>query len=344
MNQFYTCNAYSESFEIKEKFSIFQKQLVVIGKLKLKPETVEYKCEWYQKDIDPNKPFVVMPLRNGSELLKYTLDNFVSNNLFEFANIIVVDDRSSEDLKKIADKYPVSFLKTFNKIGFNFSMLNNIPALLAHKLGVKTLILWNSDLWIDKIEYFTDLLSKHHKEGCTISGSKLLYPLESLHEEEHSENIKFHFPDKLDGSYKGSIQFGGTRWIPQNIEVSSGIETCFLPYHFRRFSDKNSPRVNCDYATDFITGALQIIDLEWYISNGGLNPSLPKNFQDADICLRAVKQDKKVMYFGRDIHFYHDESYTFYNNKDEKKKDNQLTSDEALFVKIWKDEILNLIY
>lgn len=339
-----TCNSFNDPFKIKDKFSLFQNQLVVAGELKLKPERIEYKCEWHPTKIDSKKPSVAIPIRNCSSLLKYTLDNFSKNNMFDLVNVIIVDDRSQEDLMMVTKNYPVSFLKTFNNKGFNFSMLNNIAALISHTLGGKTFILWNSDLWIDNIKYFQELLQLHNQEGSTISGSKLVYPIESLHEDGHSDNIKNHFPNKLDGSYKDTVQFGGSRWIPMTTSTTSGPKTSFFPHHFRRFDKKTSPRVNSNYATDFVTGALQVIDLDWFIESGGLNPSLPKNYQDVDLCLKAIVNDKKVMYFGKNIHFYHDESFTFYTNKDEQKVDSQLQADQALFAKLWSKKINEVIF
>lgn len=344
MKDFFTCNAFSKEFEIKNKFSIFQDHLHPVKQYELKPVNTEFKCQWYQKTINKKKPFVVIPIRNCSNLLEYTLENFYKNNMFEHANVIVVDDRSDEDLKTIVDKYPVSFLKTEYNVNFNFSMLNNIAALLSYSLGGDTLILWNSDLWIDKIEHFTKLLKMHKQEGSTISGSKLLYPNESFHKEEHSDNIKKHFPTKLDGSYKGTIQFGGARWVPVTIPTKAGNINTFHPHHFKRFADKKDHRVNCNYATEFVTGALQVIDLKWYIECGGLNPSLPKILQDTDICLRALTDNRKVMYFGKDIHFFHDESYTHYFMKDVKKIDLQFNMDTVLFSKIWNEKIPSIIF
>ena len=67
-------------------------------------------------------------------------------------------------------------------------------------------------------------------------------------------------------------------------------------------------------------------------------------FQDVDLCLRALEDNKSVYYFGKDIHFYHDESFNHFSNKDEKKMDRQFVSDEVLFNKIWANKITNIIF
>ena len=80
--------------------------------------------------------------------------------------------------------------------------------------------------------------------------------------------------------------------------------------------------------------------LDWFVKNGGLNPSLSKNFQDVDLCLRAIQQNKKVFYFGKDIYFYHDESLSLTK---EGKNDLQFQSDHVLFSKLWNDKIVQVV-
>jgi GT2 family glycosyltransferase len=342
MEEYFKCNFFDSTYkEFLGCWSLSQKQLIPISTNGLKPETINYECEWIGTDDLSGKPVAIVPIRDNSELLEYTLNNFKQNGFFEYAHVIVVDDRSVENLRRICQKYEVNYLRVVNKIGFNFSMLNNIPAFIASNLGATQIVLWNSDLWIDKIESFDKLLKLHNEESSTISGSKLLYPFESLNSDD-SINIKTHFPDKLDGSYKGTVQFGGSRWMRQAMKTSSGNVDMMLPYHFLRFAQPNAHRVNSNYATEFVTGALQLIDLRWFIDVGGLNPSLAKVFQDVDLCLRAVEEDKKVMYFGKDMQFFHDESYNHYSNRDEKKMDLQFSSDHGLFTKIWKDRIFKI--
>jgi GT2 family glycosyltransferase len=89
-----------------------------------------------------------------------------------------------------------------------------------------------------------------------------------------------------------------------------------------------------DKLQEFVTGAFQIINLKWFIESGGLNPSLSKNFQDIDLCLKAVSQDKKVFYFGKENYLFHDESVTISKNK----SDDHMKSDNVLFLKIWNYE------
>jgi hypothetical protein len=79
LNEYITCNSFNQNVNIENSFSIFQKELLPIKNMKLKPQTVEYKCSWYPTNIDNNRPFVVVPIKDSSELLKYTLENFKKN-------------------------------------------------------------------------------------------------------------------------------------------------------------------------------------------------------------------------------------------------------------------------
>jgi GT2 family glycosyltransferase len=133
----------------------------------------------------------------------------------------------------------------------------------------------------------------------------------------------------MSGKWRETIQFGGTVWINGN------------PHHAYRFKDKHNNLVNCDKGETSITGAFQMINLNDFIELGGLNPSLSKNYQDNDFCLKLLENKKLIFYFGKDIHFYHDESITLLA---EGKNDKQLFSDSVLFYKIWKEKINNLVY
>lgn len=339
---FFECNLFNQDIDIfADKFAVKQKEILLEGiigeQAKFKPVDVEYSCRFiFQKaEFDKIKPFIIIPSRNNIDLIKYTLNNLFTNKVEEICNIMVVDDRSTDDYQQLLKQFDISLLRVDNQKGFNFSMLCNIGAYVANKLGCEEIILWNNDLWVEKREYLETIIKKHREDNSTISGTKLLYPLKSFNgNSEDSENIKQHFPNMKDGKWRGTIQFGGSIWMPS--------QNGFLPLHYKRFSNSRNNLVNCDRGDINVTGAFQLINLKWFIENGGLNPSLSKNLQDVDLCLRANELSKKVMYYGKDLFFWHDESLTFYS-QNEKKNDKQMTSDHVLFSKIWNDKIAKII-
>lgn len=346
MKSFYECNLFiNREFEPKSVFSISQQEILLDkvmqnGKVSFSKIDVGYDCFWSkQEDWDSNKPTVVIPIKDNKDLISITMDNLKQNSVDSLTNIIIVDDRSQEPLKDYVIEKGLSYLRVDNPKGFNFSMLNNIAAKIAHSLGSKELIMWNSDLWCVKKEYFNELLKRHRDSGSTISGSKLVYPpIEySMNKDQDSDNIRSHFPQMTGGKWRETIQFGGSGWV--NTEGRNPLT--YSPIHRFRFKNKDSNLVNSDKGEVFVTGALQVINLEWFISQGGLNPSLSKNFQDVDLCLRCVESGSDVNYFGKDIHFYHDESVSLMK---EGKSDKQLQSDQILFAKIWNNKIGRFIF
>lgn len=341
-SSFFECELFKQNIDIfANKFTVKQKELlldeVIAQQAKFKSVDVDYECKFTfaKQFFDKTKPFIIIPSRNNIELIKYTLNNLFKNKIEELCNVMIVDDRSTDDYQQLLKQFNISLLRIDNQKGFNFSMLCNIGAYVADKLGCEEIILWNNDLWVEKREYLETIIRKHREDNSTISGTKLLYPLKSFNgNSEDSENIKQHFPNMKDGKWRGTVQFGGSVWMPS--------QNGFLPLHYKRFSNPNNNLVNCDRGDINVTGAFQLINLKWFIENGGLNPSLSKNLQDVDLCLRANELSKKVMYYGKDLFFWHDESLTFYSQS-EKKNDKQMTSDHVLFSKIWNDKIAKII-
>lgn len=344
MKSFYECSFFQEKWDNRSNFSVKQKELKfknirADGKLKFEKIDVLYKCSWIKQKDWSLRPTIIIPIKDNSELLRVTLKNLIENKIDEIANIIIVDDRSSEDIESIVLEKKFSYLRIENEKGFNFSMLNNIPAKICNELGIETIILWNSDLWCKSREDVEEIINRHAINDSKISGSKLIYPTAdlSLRGEEDTKNIEMYF-SSMKGKWRNTVQFGGDAWV----ETKGPI--LYSPIHQKRFSEIDNHFVNCDKGCAFVTGALQVIDLSFFISIGGMNPSLSKVFQDVDLCLRTNEKGRKVYYFGKDLYFYHDESANHNNIKGEKKNDKQFESDHFLFGKIWNNKIGKIIW
>tara|TARA_Y100000310_G_scaffold342719_1_gene447074 strand:- start:1623 stop:2684 length:1062 start_codon:yes stop_codon:yes gene_type:complete len=350
LKSLYECEIFSDpTFAPRDAFSFVQRELqlkdrVGEGKYLFDKLSVEYTCRWKkQKDWDKSKPTIIVPIRDNSALLRVTCANFQEHNLKEICNVIVVDDRSEEKIEGIVLENEFSYLRVDNDKGFNFAMLNNIAAKISHFYGCEEIICWNSDLWCADRKYLIELLRRHRKYKSTVSGSKLVYPplnmSKVLLNEDDSENIKRHFPTMTGGKWRNTVQFGGDVWYPTTMDHAIRVS----PTHYMRFAQPSDPRVNCDRGLSFVTCALHVWDLKFFIAVGGFNPSLSKNFQDVDLCLKVLENNGCPMYFGKDIYFYHDESFNFYNNRGEEKEDHQMWSDHVLFGKLWNDKLANLV-
>lgn len=346
MISYFECNFFKKKFNIQESFSVFQNEISLKEKLSnnkfsFEKKEIEYKCKWLiNESWDVTKPCILMPIRNNSFLLETTLKNFSLNSVHDHTNVIVIDDRSEEKIKEIAIK-SCSYLRIDNDKGFNFSMLMNIAAGICNELGSKEIFLWNCDLWCPDSKAILELLNRHRKNNSEVSGSKLVYPpIEmSLNGEKDTDNIKQINKNMLNGKWRETIQYGGDAWMltPQNSTLIHAI-------HFKRFSSPTNPLVNCDRGSCFITGALQLWNLNKYIELGGLNPSLSRNFQDVDLCLKTLQSGIVPRYFGKDLYFYHDESAVFNRLIDDTKFNKQMESDNVLFGKIWNKKIMEIIF
>jgi len=331
MSSYYKCELFNQTIQDYKNFKFTQEELLLKSfngsSSSFEKKQVIYSCSFEEHtEADWGKPTGIIPIKDNIKLLTFTLNNLKQFNVFKYINFIIVDDRSSEDIKSVCQQYPVSYLRVDNEKGFNFSSLNNIAAKIAHDKGSKRIILWNSDLWVSDEGTIPSLISLHEKNNATISGTRLLYPPFSWNGEVVSENIKEFFINKKD-TYRDTVQFGGS-FFTFNDQLKT-----FFPNHYGRFCNKNNPYVAQNKLQEFVTGAFQIIEMEWYLENVGLNQSMSKNFQDVDICLRACEQDNKIMYLGE--HFlYHDESVSLTG----KKNDDQMISDHVLYSKIWNNE------
>lgn len=330
MKSFYKCALFDREVKDLSSFDFDQDEIVFSkfeanNKAKFSKLSVKYNVKFHESEaLDVNKIPLLMPTKDLSELLKFTLDKLFSLKVVDHCNVFVIDDRSSENIKDICDSYDgISYIRVDNNKGFNFGNLINIGAFICHKLGFKQIISWNNDLWPNSESDVPELIKRHDESGCTISGTKLLYPTESWNGEETSKNISFHFPNMSD-TYRGTVQFGGSIFVPYANTMTT--------HHLKRFASHDHSMVNVDSATFFVTGAYHLIELQWLITSGGFNPSLSKIFNDADLCLRAVEDNKLIMYFGKDIYLFHDESVT---NLNEIKIDRQYNSDSILYPKIW---------
>lgn len=344
MKSFYKCSLFEQpKIESLNEFVVRQQELLLKEfrnnqSAVFKKMNIEYICKAELAHIDIKKPTIIIPIRDNLELLRMTLKNLEDNSVYDICNVFVVDDRSEENLKSIIDG-KTSYLRIDCNKGFNFSMLNNIAAKICADKGCSEIIFWNSDLWTPNKEMLPKILNKHRQFLSKISGAKLVYPPKqmSLRGEEDTENVKTLTKELLKGKWRETIQFGGDIWIP------TGGAIRISPNHYKRFSNPNSLFVNCDKGVSFVTGAFHIWDVNYFISLGGFNPSLAKNFQDVDICLRSLENGEIPLYVGRDVFLYHDESATFYNLPTEKKFDNQLLSDHCLFGKLWNNKIVELV-
>ncbi len=282
--------------------------------------------------VRKEKPLAILTIKNNLALLQHTFEKIESNFVFDDLCFLVVDDRSSDaQIEDYCRAKMLPYCRVENSLDeFNFSVLNNIGAFIAKEVGCEEIVLWNSDLWPEDKFSVSTVLSKHRATGSTISGTKLIYPKISVGSNTgDSDNIEFHFKEKV-GSWRGTVQYGGGAPMP------SGQPNSVIFLHVGRFSEPNWYLVDCDKPEVFVTGAFMVLDLEWFLANGGLNCSLANQAQDVELCYRAFLQGRTISYFGKGVQLSHDESAVQF--KENTKVSPQAVSDELLSSKLLKGD------
>jgi len=295
----------------------------------LKTTSNEYRCQFIDAEItDYKKPHLLLCIKDNAELLQFTLNNMKQNEIFDFANVLIIDDRSeTEHIKTIALESDCSYMRVDNTANkFNFSMLHNLAthALKTKSPNLKDIILWSFGFYGQTIQRFYQYFIRNILKTKIQSQEPSSFTL--------PKNFLYHKPDRAD-----KVQYAGSMF-----GLRPGEAGLFALHMFRGYP-KDDPKVNCNKGELFITGAFLIIDAEWYMKSGGFCPSLKASYQDVDLCLRANEQNQRVMYYGKELYLYHYENCILDTMKEDLKKD-QL-SDKLWYKGFWEPErIKNLLY
>lgn len=332
LEKYFRTILFSEEFDVEDinNFSFKQPRLLFDdyaenGGLRFEPEVNDYQISFIKSEsFDLEKIPLMIPIRNMPDLLEYTIKNLLTNKADEITNIVVIDDRSNEQIKMICDKFEqISYIRCDYDSGFNYAMLTNIGSYIMHYHGFKEVIFWNSDMYLPNDSTLGELIRRHRTHKPVLSGTKLVYPFKNWKGEEFGVKLP---SGELKCDIQGKVQYGGSGFMIVN--------NMLVFFHSKVGADLEDLYVNCDKGVHVNNGAYCMIELEWLRSTGGLNPSFAKIFNDIDICLRAISERKQVHYYGKDIFLYHEES-TNLNSICESKKDHQFMSDSMLFSKVW---------
>jgi GT2 family glycosyltransferase len=231
---------------------------------------------------------VLMPTKDYLPLLKHNLKILKSSGVIEDIQLIIIDDRSTEDICGFCSSNNLGYIRIDNDYGFNYSVNMNIGAWFLYNLGFHTCMFLNNDCYIHNRDFLKEFLKRHYDSKSHLSGIKLVYP---------EFRLAFH---KRMTTAMGKVQFGGGDFIDRT--------TLMQPRHYARGFFSSHPFANRDSDELFVTGACNIVDLETFIEHGGYNETMPAAYQDVFLALEYRRRNKKVSYFGKDIFFYHEET------------------------------------
>lgn len=278
---------------------------------------------------------IIICIKDNPNLLNFCLTKIQENDISNYSDIFVVDDRpsSTDNLDIVKEHKNISYCQINNDMNiFNYSVINNIAAAYGRYLDKKRLIFWNSDLWPTTKYTIPNLLEKHISNQSNISGTKLIYP------SQEDYGIFFGKYNHILGQNLQNafltIQHGGIIWGYQKAFQS------LYPTHQWRFYPRDHDMASVDNRCLAVTGALHIINIEDFIELGGYSVSFSVSFQDIDICQRAYKSKMKVYYFGTE-ELFHAETIT--NKVSYNTGSQQMMSDNIIYRYVWSKSLPKLL-
>lgn len=244
----------------------------------------------YSSDItlDDRIPTLI-PTHNASDLLKHSFRIMIKSGCVDLIYPIIIDDRSTEDIKKLCDDYGFGYIRIDHDLSFNYSINMNIGARLLYDRDVETAMFLNNDCYLHSKENLSEFITRHFDNKSHLSCPKLVYP-----------PVRYGF--KKDIGRQNTVQFGGGEFIDGDLR---------RPDHFGRGLRHNDDLVNIDKKNElFVTGAMNIINLKSFIYSSMYDIELDGAYQDVMLSLCFNRLDLNVCYFGKGIYFYHDETTT----------------------------------
>lgn len=306
----------------------------------LSENIAKYTCSTKIGDISSTKEnIIIICIKDNNHLLKFCLDNIYKNNINDYCDLLVIDDRSSSrDNEEICIHNKITYCKLDNLYNeFNYSIINNIGASYARLFDKKRILFWNSDLWTDSINTIPNILKEHIANNSSITGIKLIYPDQSYYQK---LLVKEHVLGKtLENSYN-TIQHGGIIFIPSPCMVNNNL-LMFMPAHQWRFYPKDYGLASLNCRCFAVTGALHVVNTKDFLDLGGYGCGLATSYQDIDLCQRAVQNNLSVYYIGSE-YMLHAETIT---NEDGKKYHTSLAhqSDRIIYEYIWQSKMPQLL-
>jgi len=117
---------FDQEKDITSSFSFEQDEILLLENTQntFKKHKIIYKCQFKKVGIWNNQnPTIIICIKDNIDLLNYTLSNLNEFEINKDFNIIIVDDRSTTNIKKIALKWKANYLRVDNSKGFNFSII-----------------------------------------------------------------------------------------------------------------------------------------------------------------------------------------------------------------------------
>lgn len=227
-------------------------------------------------NFDENSPLVsiIILTRDGIDYLKTLFKNFKETICYPNYEIIVVDNDSSDNsveyLRELSKTLPLKIIE--NKVNESFSEANNKG---VEQANGDYILLLNNDMkpiygWLN---HMMNTILKSDKIG--IVGAKLIYPY------------------RKDNPTSLTTQNEGIKYTELNGFLNKN-DGYIVPYNIKENNVLTDDEEEEEIAS--ILGAALLIKKDLYQMLGGLDDEYIYNYEDIDLCFKALEKGYKVIY------------------------------------------------
>ncbi|SEA48522.1 Glycosyltransferase, GT2 family [Oribacterium sp. KHPX15] len=217
---------------------------------------------------------IIIPSKDNYTILKQCIDSIKAVTTYKNYEILVVDNGSSENNRKLIHRYLTEndCKYVYEEFQFNFSKMCNIGAEIAQK---EYYLFLNDDIEIFQEDWLDRLVGQAIQENVGVVGAKLFYPMSTI------------------------IQHAGVAKLKEGPGHSfAGKNDKYVYYNQFNRSDYN---VSC------VTGACLMIDKEVFNQVGGFDEGFAVAYNDVDLCFK-VHELGYYLVIRQDVYAYHYES------------------------------------
>ena len=261
----------------------------------------------YNMPDPPPLASIVIPTRNGLELVKTCVESIRTKSTYQRYEIILVDNGSDDPsalayFAQIARDYGVRVVRDDGP--FNYSAINN--GAVAHCRG-DVIVLLNNDIEVISPDWLETIIGLAIQPDVGAVGAKLLYP-------------------------NGTIQHGG---------VVMGLGGLAAHAHTGFPSDSPGHAGRLALANEFsaVTAACMAVRKSTFLAIGGLNATdLAIAYNDVDFCLRLNKRGLRNVYTPYAVLFHH-ESATRGPENETPEKIARFQREQSYMIEHWRSVI-----
>ena len=266
-----------------------------------------YRVKYAMPNVTPLVSLII-PTRNGLDLIKQCIDSIVAKTTYKNYEIIIVDNNSDDPnvlayFESLEENKNIQIIRDHRP--FNYSALNNAAVKIARGEYIGLI---NNDIEVISPDWLTEMVSLGMQPGVGCVGARLWYPNDTL-------------------------QHGG-------VVIGVGGIAGHSHKHLPKGASGYFSRAQLIQTLSAVTAACLIIKKSIYEEVEGLDEvNLKVAFNDIDFCLRVQDAGYRNIWTPY-AELYHHESATR-GTEDTPEKQIRFTEEVLYMKKRWGDELMN---